>query len=69
MGICHHGTGCRQRLPFPHPTTAVLDGDEYRINGSKVMIGNGSEGDFILIFCLTDPDEKKEIETAQHYRG
>ncbi len=40
-------------------TTAVLDGDEYRINGSKVMIGNGSEGDFILIFCLTDPEEKK----------
>lgn len=40
-------------------TTAVLEGDHYRINGSKVMIGNGSEGDFILIFCLTDPDQPK----------
>ena len=40
-------------------TTATLDGDEYRINGSKVMIGNGSAGDFILVFCLTDPDEKR----------
>lgn len=41
-------------------TTAVLDGDEYRINGNKVMIGNGSEGDFILVFCLTDPEEKRK---------
>lgn len=40
-------------------TTAILDGDEYRINGNKVMIGNGSAGDFILVFCLTDPDEKR----------
>ncbi|MCG6877559.1 MAG: acyl-CoA dehydrogenase family protein [Deltaproteobacteria bacterium] len=40
-------------------TSAVLDGDEYRINGSKVMIGNGSVGDFLLVFCLTDPTEKK----------
>ena len=40
-------------------TSAVLDGDEYRINGSKVMIGNGAVGDFLLVFCLTDPDEKK----------
>jgi len=40
-------------------TTAILDGDEYRINGSKVMIGNGSAGDFILVFCLTDLEEKR----------
>ncbi len=40
-------------------TGAVLEGDEYRINGSKVMIGNGAVGDFILVFCLTDPEEKK----------
>lgn len=40
-------------------TSAVLDGDEYRINGSKVMIGNGAVGDFILVFCLTDAEEKK----------
>ncbi len=40
-------------------TAAVLEGDEYRINGNKVMIGNGSEGNFILVFCLTDPEEKR----------
>jgi alkylation response protein AidB-like acyl-CoA dehydrogenase len=41
-------------------TTAVLDGDEYVINGSKVMIGNGSVSDFMLLFCLTDPEEKSK---------
>lgn len=38
-------------------TTAVLDGAEYVINGNKVMIGNGSVADFLLLFCLTDPTE------------
>ncbi len=37
-------------------TSAVLDGDEWIINGSKVMIGNGSIADFMLVFCVTDPD-------------
>ena len=37
-------------------TSAVFEGDEIVINGSKVMIGNGSAADFILVFCLTDPD-------------
>jgi len=41
-------------------TSAVLDGDEYVINGSKVMIGNGSVADFMLVFCLTDPEEKSK---------
>ena len=37
-------------------TSAVFEGDEIVINGSKVMIGNGSVADFILVFCLTDPE-------------
>ena len=41
-------------------TSAVLDGDEWVINGSKVMIGNGSVADFMLVFCLTDPEEKSK---------
>ncbi|MBN2122681.1 MAG: acyl-CoA dehydrogenase family protein [Deltaproteobacteria bacterium] len=37
-------------------TSAVLDGGHYVVNGSKVMIGNGSIGSFLLVFCMTDPD-------------
>jgi alkylation response protein AidB-like acyl-CoA dehydrogenase len=45
-------------------TTAELDGDDYIINGSKVMIGNGTVGTFLLVFCLTNPEEKSK--TARH---
>ncbi|WP_457552630.1 acyl-CoA dehydrogenase family protein [Desulfobacula sp.] len=37
-------------------TTAVKEGNEWVINGSKVMIGNGTRGTFMLVFCQTDPD-------------
>ncbi|UCG08396.1 MAG: acyl-CoA dehydrogenase family protein [Desulfobacterales bacterium] len=45
-------------------TNAVLEGDEYVINGSKVMIGNGTVGTFLLIFCLTNPEV--ESKTGRH---
>ena len=38
-------------------TTAARVGDEYVINGNKVMISNGTEAKFILVFCLTHPEE------------
>ena len=38
-------------------TTAVLNGNGYTINGSKALIGNGSVADFILVFCLTEPED------------
>lgn len=44
--------------PSVASTTAELDGDEYVINGSKVMIGNGTLANFMLVFCLTDPEEQ-----------
>ena len=37
-------------------TTAVKDGNEWVINGSKVMIGNGTKGTFMLVYCMTDPE-------------
>lgn len=35
-------------------TTAVQDGDEYVINGSKTFITNGTYGDFITLTCKTN---------------
>lgn len=36
-------------------TTAVADGDEYVINGSKTFITNGQHADLIVVVCKTDP--------------
>jgi alkylation response protein AidB-like acyl-CoA dehydrogenase len=38
-------------------TSAVKDGEEYVINGNKVMITNGTIANFILVYCLTHPEE------------
>lgn len=34
-------------------TTAIIDGDDYIINGAKCFITNGS-GDYFVVVCLTD---------------
>ena len=39
-------------------TTAIRDGDEYVINGSKTFITNGPRADFIVLVCKTDPEER-----------
>lgn len=36
-------------------TRAVLDGDEYVINGTKQWITNGGEAEIYTVFCVTDP--------------
>ncbi|HYP70601.1 MAG TPA: acyl-CoA dehydrogenase family protein, partial [Variovorax sp.] len=36
-------------------TTAVREGDEYVINGSKTFISNGLMADLIVVVCKTDP--------------
>ena len=36
-------------------TSAVREGDEYVINGSKTFISNGLNADMILVACKTDP--------------
>ncbi|MBV7275678.1 acyl-CoA dehydrogenase [Clostridium sp. PL3] len=35
-------------------TTAVLDGDNYIINGQKIFITNGGKADIFIVFAMTD---------------
>ena len=39
-------------------TSAVRDGDDYLINGSKIFITNGIVGDLIVLVTKTDPARK-----------
>ena len=39
-------------------TSAVLDGDEWVINGHKWFVSNGSVADIILLFAETNPDQR-----------
>lgn len=40
-------------------TKAVVDGDEYVLNGSKIFITNGKEADVYIIFAVTAIAEKR----------
>jgi butyryl-CoA dehydrogenase len=40
-------------------TSAVLDGDEWILNGSKIFITNGEEAETYIIFARTDKEAKK----------
>ncbi|MCD6266065.1 MAG: acyl-CoA dehydrogenase family protein [Deltaproteobacteria bacterium] len=42
--------------PAAATTTAIRDGDEYVINGSKMFATNGDIAKYMLVFCQTDPD-------------
>jgi alkylation response protein AidB-like acyl-CoA dehydrogenase len=41
-------------------TTAIRDGDEYVINGSKIFITNGARADFIVLVTKTDPGARHD---------
>ena len=38
-------------------TTAILDGDEYVINGAKTFITNAARADFMVLVVKTDPEK------------
>ncbi|HET8705448.1 MAG TPA: acyl-CoA dehydrogenase family protein, partial [Pseudomonadales bacterium] len=38
-------------------TTAIAQGDEYVINGSKTFITNGQLADVVIVVCKTDPTQ------------
>ena len=40
-------------------TRAVKEGDEYVINGNKMFITNGTICDWMVVLCVTNPDEEK----------
>lgn len=45
-------------------TRAVLDGDHYVLNGSKVFITNGGEADVYCVFASTNPEKGSRGITA-----
>jgi glutaryl-CoA dehydrogenase (non-decarboxylating) len=45
-------------------TTAVADGDEYVIEGSKMWITNANVADVALVYCKTDPDARHQGVSA-----
>jgi acyl-CoA dehydrogenase len=42
--------------PVQMSTTAVLEGDEWAINGHKWFTSNGMIADFLILMAVTDPD-------------
>ena len=41
-------------------TTAVKEDDHYIINGGKVFITNCSKADFLIVLCITNPENPKK---------
>ncbi len=41
-------------------TTAVKDGDDYVINGTKMFITDATIGDYLLVLCVTNPDAPRK---------
>ncbi|MBY0288422.1 MAG: acyl-CoA dehydrogenase family protein [Mycobacteriaceae bacterium] len=50
-------------------TTAVRDGDEYVINGSKTFISNGSHCDLVVIVVRTEPGLSLIVAETEGLRG
>jgi len=42
-------------------TSAIRQGGEYVINGSKIFITNGTIANYLVVFCCTDPDSENRF--------
>src|SRR3989442_9614245 len=40
-------------------TKAVIDGDEFVINGNKIFTSGANQADYVWLACRTDPDAPK----------
>ncbi len=49
--MTEQGTGSD---PKQFKTTAVRDGDEWVVNGTKCLVGNAERSDFHIVMCRTD---------------
>jgi alkylation response protein AidB-like acyl-CoA dehydrogenase len=43
-------------------TTALKDGEDYIINGNKIFITNATSADFLIVLCVTNPENSKRHE-------
>lgn len=44
---------------FMGSTTAIKEGNDYIINGSKMFITNGVMADYLIVYCCNNPDAKR----------
>ncbi|MCW3017470.1 MAG: acyl-CoA dehydrogenase domain protein [Solirubrobacterales bacterium] len=54
--MTEQGTGSD---PTQFTTSAVLDGDEWVVNGTKYCVGNAERSDIHILMCVTDPDAER----------
>jgi acyl-CoA dehydrogenase len=54
FSMTEQGTGSD---PRQFTTTAVRDGDEWVVNGTKWLVGNAERSDFHIVMCRTDTSE------------
>ncbi|MTD46393.1 acyl-CoA dehydrogenase [Conexibacter sp. W3-3-2] len=59
--MTEQGTGSD---PTQFTTSAVLDGDEWVVNGTKYCVGNGDRSDIHILMCVTDPDADRHSRAS-----
>ena len=47
-----------------YQTTAIKDGNDYIINGTKIFVTSGSVADLVVLFVMTDPEKKHRGQSA-----